>query len=409
MPRTLRDGWATNGCAQAWTPASFRLPPGSRSHLKEEHWLDAPSMRGQPSGHGRRSWRPKVLGGTQFVMDHTNVGDTADEIHARLKCLQAMSSRATATRQGGQTLTKGGVQHASSFRLAQEFLRPFDGSLRHAPGNRNDPFLLGGCDSGGDQPIWPGEKSASSWPNGSFDLFPKRTLDAAWRGCPPVGTHQQWAHGSRTAAHLGEHAISKPGLARQADNSGQPPSRRDHQGQSHPYRYAPPFDAYFIRLDVEQIEAGLLNNGLMQPLAVMPCSISPPRHPSLIEPKSRNDGLERTAVSQQGPHDNDQLRRLAQPLQHGSSPCAKGMTTGATARALPLAIRDADVALFDLTSCGTCQVRATYLRHVHRFLMVFLHKHILPMVVAFFKSLPPFHQVVGLYQSSCSARISLKN
>jgi hypothetical protein len=54
-------------------------------------------------------------------------------------------------------------------------------------------------------------------------------------------------------------------------------------------------------------------------------------------------------------------------------------------------------ALSDLASCGTRQIRAKLLGRVHRLLMVLLHKHIMPMRVAFFKLFPSFHQLVGLY------------
>src|SRR5215469_14918362 len=96
MHRMLRHVWAPSVGAQAWTPSSFRLHPGSRSHFEEEHFLDAPATSGQSSGHGRSGRRPKVCGGTQFVMHGTKVVDTPNEVHARLKRLQAMSGMATA-------------------------------------------------------------------------------------------------------------------------------------------------------------------------------------------------------------------------------------------------------------------------------------------------------------------------
>jgi hypothetical protein len=56
-----------------------------------------------------------------------------------------------------------------------------------------------------------------------------------------------------------------------------------------------------------------------------------------------------------------------------------------------------DVARSHLASCGTRQVRAKYLRRVHRLLLFCLHENIMPMGVTMFKSLPLFHQLVGLY------------
>src|SRR5512142_848172 len=110
MHRTLRYIWATSVVTPVRTPSSFRLHPGRRSHFEKENLLDAPGTSSQPSGHGRSGRRPKVVGGTQFVMHDTQVIDTANEIHTRLKRLQTMSSMATAPGQGGQTLSKGGVE-----------------------------------------------------------------------------------------------------------------------------------------------------------------------------------------------------------------------------------------------------------------------------------------------------------
>src|SRR5215472_10344952 len=147
---TRRDRLATSGCALAWPSSSLGLNPGRRSHLEQEYLLDAPGMNSQPSGHGRCGRYAKVFGGAQFVMHHTPVVDTSDEIHARLKRFQPMGSMTAAARQGGQTLAegsiqpldKGGVEHASTLRLGQKFLSALQRSLRHASRDLDDAFLL---------------------------------------------------------------------------------------------------------------------------------------------------------------------------------------------------------------------------------------------------------------------------
>lgn len=73
-----------------------------------------------------------------------------------------------------------------------------------------------------------------------------------------------------------------------------------------------------IGLDVDQIEARLLDDRLMQALTVASRSISPVGDRSLIEPKGRNDGLQGTAVGKQRNDDDNQLSRLAQPFHHRS-------------------------------------------------------------------------------------------
>ena len=56
-----------------------------------------------------------------------------------------------------------------------------------------------------------------------------------------------------------------------------------------------------------------------------------------------------------------------------------------------------NVALGDLASCGTRQVRAKLFGRVHRLCLV-LHIYRMPLNASFFKSSFPFHRLVGLYQ-----------
>src|SRR5215467_5849024 len=181
MHRTLRHGWATSVGIPAWTPSSFRLNPGRRSHFEKENLLDAPETSCQPSSHGRSGWRAKVVGGTQLVMHDTQVVDASNQIHAGLKGLQTMSGMATAPGQGGQTLAKGGVEpldkggieDMTTFRLPQEFLCSFDGSLRDAPGDPHHLLMLGVFDHRGNQQLWPDDQRAASSSYHSFDLRAK--------------------------------------------------------------------------------------------------------------------------------------------------------------------------------------------------------------------------------------------
>src|SRR5262249_25496429 len=158
-------------------------------------------------------------------------------------------------------------------------------------------------------------------------------------------------------------------------------------GQSHPDGHTPPFDTDLIGLHVDEIQAGLLDERLMHSLAVAPGSIPPTCYRSLIKAKGMDNCLDWTAIRQQRDHDQNQFRWLAQTLQHTPTSGAKRVAATATAIPLPFAIMNTDVALSDFASCGACQIRAKYLRHVHRLWLFCLHKNILPMVVTFFKSL----------------------
>src|SRR6266704_546954 len=162
-----------------------------------------------------------MLGGTQFVMHHTKVVDTTDEIHARLKGLQAMSGMTTSACQGGQmfakggiqSLNKGGVQYASPFRLGQQFLSPFDGSLCHAPGDLDHALLLGVLDHRGNQNLGPGNERASSSPNGSLHFLPESASNTARIRRPAISADQNWPQRLTTAANLEQQVISQSAIA----------------------------------------------------------------------------------------------------------------------------------------------------------------------------------------------------
>ena len=170
-----------------------------------------------------------------------------------------------------------------------------------------------------------------------------------------------------------------------------------HGAQSHPRRQPSPFAPDLVGLHRHQVQARLLDDRLGKLLAGLPGAISPACSRPLIQIKGMHNGLDRTPRRQQGDHDHNQLGWLAQSFEHGSFPCAKGLTTDPTAVALSFAVMDAKVALSDLASCGTCRIRAKLVRHVHWLSMFLLHKPIMPMVVALFKPLPLFHRLVGLY------------
>ncbi len=55
---------------------------------------------------------------------------------------------------------------------------------------------------------------------------------------------------------------------------------------------------------------------------------------------------------------------------------------------MSFSIMNDDIARSDLASCGTRRMRAKLLRRLHWLVCVRLHKHILPMDFASFKSLP---------------------
>jgi hypothetical protein len=107
--------------------------------------------------------------------------------------------------------------------------------------------------------------------------------------------------------------------------------------------------------------------------------------------------LDRAAIGEQGDHDDNQLRWLAQSLHHGSSSRVPGVTTGTTAIALTTSIMNTNVALFDLASCGTRQIRAELSGRVHWLSGCDLHTPKMPGTVTFFNQGLLFHRLAGLY------------
>src|SRR5207247_9431752 len=102
-------------------------------------------------------------GGTQYVMDHAKVVDTANQIHAGLQGLQLMSGIPTAAGQSGQALAeggiqplnKGGIEHTSPFRECQELLGSFERSLCHASSDLDNTLVLSVFDNSGDHKLRP--------------------------------------------------------------------------------------------------------------------------------------------------------------------------------------------------------------------------------------------------------------
>jgi hypothetical protein len=346
-------------------------------------------------------------GGTQFVMDHAKIVDTAEEIHARLKGLQPMSGIPTAAGQAGQALTEGGVQpldkgsieHASPFRQRQKFLSSFQCSLCHASSDLDNTLVLSVFDDGGDQKLRPHLQGGSSWANGAFDLFAKRAPNTAGVGRPAIGADQNGPQRLATRSDLSQQPISQTAIPVETDGPSKPQAGRNHHGQAHPGDQLSPFDPHLVGLDMDQIKSSLLDHRLVQNLTVVPGSISPTRHRSLIESEGVDNRLEWTAIRHQGDDHDNQLCWLAQPFHHCSSPRAKRVTTVATAIASPLAIMDANIALSDLASCRTRQVWAKLSGRVHWLFCCVLHTLKMPGTVTFFNKRLLFHRLVGLYRT----------
>lgn len=139
-----------------------------------------------------------------------------------------------------------------------------------------------------------------------------------------------------------------------------------------------------------QGELTLLYHSLLDPLALLPCSIAPRSHGALIQSEHMHNRLNRAAIREQPYHENNELGWLTQSFQHRAGPSGKRTTTDVTAITLALTIMDRDIAPIGQTACRTRRIGAKLFRRIHRLSMFLLHKHIMPMVVAIFKPPSPF-------------------
>jgi hypothetical protein len=57
---------------------------------------------------------------------------------------------------------------------------------------------------------------------------------------------------------------------------------------------------------MDEIELSLLHDGLVDLLAVLPCTIPPTGDRTLIQTKGMHNGLDRTPIGHERDHDHDQ-------------------------------------------------------------------------------------------------------
>ena len=120
-----------------------------------------------------------------------------------------------------------------------------------------------------------------------------------------------------------------------------------------------PFARMRISLKVMDTDLPLLDDRMMDLLAVLSCSLLPICYRTFIQSLGMNNRLDRASIREQDHHDHDQCRWPAQPFHHRASSCTKCLLTRVTTRALGLIRMNTNVALSDFASCGTRLIRAT--------------------------------------------------
>ena len=161
----------------------------------------------------------------------------------------------------------------------------------------------------------------------------------------------------RTAAHPLNEPAHQGQVARSTDLASEPQAGTDHQRQGHPHEVAWRLHAALVGLHMAQI-TWLFNHILLDRRPLLPCTCPPSRHRPLVEPEGRHDRLQRTTRREPCHHGHDQFSRRTQPGEDRACRSREGLMALLTNKPLRLARVDTAMALADLASGRTCQVRA---------------------------------------------------
>ncbi|HYN25454.1 MAG TPA: hypothetical protein VES69_10470 [Pyrinomonadaceae bacterium] len=102
----------------------------------------------------------------------------------------------------------------------------------------------------------------------------------------------------------------------------------------------------------------MLDQMLLHRLSMAASARPPVRYRPLVEAEGDHDGLEGTAMGQQGEHEGHGLRRGPQAIERGVLGGCEGLAALCTNEPLVLARVDANVTLAHLASGGTREIGA---------------------------------------------------
>src|SRR5258708_961843 len=116
-------------------------------------------------------------------MRPAEVVGTTDQPHARFQSREASGCMARAASQAGQSFAhrsieavdERGIEFDASCRKSQEFLRPVDRTLSHAPDDFNDSFVRGFLDHRADHDLWPCLQATTPTLSCLLDLLAERS------------------------------------------------------------------------------------------------------------------------------------------------------------------------------------------------------------------------------------------
>ena len=153
-------------------------------------------------------------------------------------------------------------------------------------------------------------------------------------------------------------------MGQASDRSAQPQTGTHHDRHCQPDDLALNFDPDFIRMHVHQI-SGVLHQLLMHPLTVPPGSLLPVHYCTLIQMEGGNDGLQRTAMRNQGYYDHNLICWVMQSVERCPGGCSKGLTTYFSLVPCFFSVVNNYVVLAYFAPCGARHIRAELFSRVH--------------------------------------------
>ncbi len=166
-------------------------------------------MIGQAAGHGGGTSHAPMLGFAQLMMHHTEIVAASDQIHPRLKHLEATSSMTRCARQAGQSFAKGAIQpfdesgvedHAAT-RAVKQILRLLHKAVGYLAGDLDHAFFLRSLDHGANVHVFPDLQARPSNPFGELDLLAERSQNTVGVSTPAVRQDEQGPPAGGTSAH----------------------------------------------------------------------------------------------------------------------------------------------------------------------------------------------------------------
>src|SRR5215218_4993030 len=301
-----------------------------------------------------------------------------DQPHARLQRPPARSRRPGPSRQRGQPgaqgglkpLDVGGVDHRAfaPLRTDETSLDRLFSAAHYTPKNPDHPSPSVALDRLGDhEAFWQKESRTPSLAGAKrLAKHLERLLRVTGQ---PIGAKQKGLE-SATGAHTFEQRANQPAVAPYLHYAAepQPATNRKRRGQPHDPTDDP--HPQLVGLDLRQEHPSGLHDVLVEASALPAAHQLPAIDGAFVQTESRNDGLGRAAVGQQGYDGRDEGVGLVHPVERRALGGRKGLGAPFAAVALLFFAVDYDVS-FSRSSVGPAAfVMAKSLLRVHEHLLL---------------------------------------